>query len=264
MLFLVSVLKKIGFGDDLIDWVTILIRNQESCVINAGVTSSYFQLQRGARQGDPISPYLFILALETLFISIKNNVNINGINIFDHNFIYTAYADDTTFFLKDKKSIKEMINVFQAFPYFSGLKPNFTKSKIAGIGSLKSVQVAVCGMNEIDLCKESLKIVGIHFSYDKQKQNEKNFYETIKDIERILNIWKMRKLTLEGKINIFKTLAISKLVYLSLITNVPQYIFDQVIQIQKDFLWQNSNPKIKNETICLDFKQGGLKMLMCI
>ena len=69
----------------------------------------------------------------------------------------------------------------------------------------------------------------------------------------------MRKLTLEGKINIFKTLAISKLVYLSLITNVPQYIFDQVIQIQKDFLWHNSNPKIKNETICLDFKQGGLR-----
>ena len=257
--FLVSVLKKFGFGDDLIDWVTILIRNQESCVINAGVTSSYFQLQRGARQGDPISPYLFILALETLFISIKNNVNINGINIFDHNFIYTAYADDTTFFLKDKKSIKEMINEFQAFSYFSGLKPNFTKSKIAGIGSLKSVQVAVCGIKEIDLRKETLKIVGIHFSYNKQKQNEKNFYETIKDIERILNIWKTRKLTLEGKVNIFKTLAISKLVYLVLIADVPRDIVDHVIRIQENFLWYNSNPKIKTETICLDFKHCGLR-----
>ena len=43
--FLVSVLKKIGFGDDLIDWVTILIRNQESCVINGGRTTKYFKLE---------------------------------------------------------------------------------------------------------------------------------------------------------------------------------------------------------------------------
>ena len=75
-------------------------------------TTQYFSLKRGARQGDPISAYLFILCLEILFIFIKNNLRIKGIKIFEHCFIYSAYADDATFFLKDEQSIKELVQTF--------------------------------------------------------------------------------------------------------------------------------------------------------
>ena len=102
------VLKKYSFGEDFIDWIKILLRDQEFCVINGGHTTIYFRLERGARQGDPISAYLFVLALELFFILIKSNKNIHGINIFNHDFLYTAYADDTTFFLKDLDSVKNV------------------------------------------------------------------------------------------------------------------------------------------------------------
>ena len=67
-------------------------------------------------------------------------------------------------------------------------------------------------------------------------KNEENFIKLIKKIENVLKIWRIRNLTVQGKITIFKTLAISKVIHLALVTNVPQVI-DQLNTIQKDFIW---------------------------
>ena len=140
---------KFGFGNSFIDWIKILLTNQESCVINDGSATSYFKLEKGARQVDLISAYLFIMALEIIFAMIKSNPNIKGLNIFNHNYLYTAYADDTTFFLNDQKSIRELMKTFKLFSKFSGLKRDILKCEVAGIGSQKGVQMAVCGINPI-------------------------------------------------------------------------------------------------------------------
>ena len=97
------------------DWIKILLTNQQSRVINGGSTTSFFKLEKGAGQGDPISAYLFIIALEIIFAMIKSNPNIKDLNIFNHNYLYTAYADDTTFFLSDQKSIRELLETFKLF-----------------------------------------------------------------------------------------------------------------------------------------------------
>ena len=152
-----------------------------------------------------------------MFILIKANKRVKGINISEHTYLYSAYADDTNFFLRDKRSIKELINTFATFSKYSGLKPNHEKCKIAGIGVLKSMKVAVCDMKCTDLCNDTIKITGIHFSYNKKKRNEKHFLDSINKIQNVLKVWQMHHLTLEGKIIVFKTLAISKIVFLSLI-----------------------------------------------
>ena len=159
----IAILEKFGFGLDFINWIKILINDQESCVINSGHTTKYFKLERGACQGDPISAYLFILVLEILFILSKSDKNIQGIKIFEHEYLYTAYADDTTFFLKDIPSVKKTLTLIEFFSTFSGLRPNINKCEIAGIGVLKNVNVVLCGMKNINVTEESLKILGVHF-----------------------------------------------------------------------------------------------------
>ena len=67
-----------------------------SCVINNGLSSSSFNLERGVRQGDPLSPYLFVVAIEILTISLRLNDSIKGIKIDDDETKFLAYADDIT------------------------------------------------------------------------------------------------------------------------------------------------------------------------
>ena len=165
--FLISAFKKFGFGENFIDWIKILLYKKESCVLNGGFTTKYFNLEKGARQGDPISAYLFILASEILFSLIKNDSSIKGIKVFDYVILYTAYADDSTFFLKDLASVKKLLDIFY-YSKYSRLKPNFSKCEIAGIGSLKGVEVAVCGIKCVNLKVNTIKIHTIISSTWKQ------------------------------------------------------------------------------------------------
>ena len=71
---------------------------------------------------------------------MKNNPKVKGLNIFKNEFLYTAYADDTTFFfLKDRNSIIELMSELNIFSNFSGLKHNKTKCEIASIGVLNGI-----------------------------------------------------------------------------------------------------------------------------
>ena len=75
------------------------------------------------------------------------------------------------------------MTLFFFFLYFSGLKPNLTKFEISGIGVLKGVQLAVCGMRYIDLNIDTLKTLGNHFSYNEKLEEEKVFYKIVTDMQ---------------------------------------------------------------------------------
>ena len=67
---------------------------------------SYFNLEKGARQGNLFYAYLLILCLEVLFFLVKAHYKIRGMIIFQYTYLYTSYTDDKSFFLKNKDSIR--------------------------------------------------------------------------------------------------------------------------------------------------------------
>ena len=115
--FLLVVLKKFGFGINFINWIEAILNKSESCVVNIGKTTQYFQLNRRACPGYPISSYIFILVMEALFTLIKNNEKNQGLGILSYRFLYSAYADDSTFFLANIDSVmQEHLKSFHLFP----------------------------------------------------------------------------------------------------------------------------------------------------
>ena len=70
--FLLSALESFGFGQRFIDWVSLIYTHPTASVLTNGVISSPFELGRGTRQGDPLSPLLFAVALEPLAVAIRS------------------------------------------------------------------------------------------------------------------------------------------------------------------------------------------------
>ena len=84
------------------------------------------------------------------------------------------------------------MNELNTFSEFSELKPNKTNCETAGIGVLNGVQMAFCGMKCVNLNNETVNILGVRLSYNKNLAQNKNFCEHIAKIENILKLWRMR------------------------------------------------------------------------
>ena len=97
--------------------------------MNNGHSTGYFPLERGTGQGDPLSAYLFILCVESLFIQIQEDENIKGIVIGDHKIKLSAYADDAEFLTPDVKSLQTILQTCTTFQLYFSLKLNLDKSE---------------------------------------------------------------------------------------------------------------------------------------
>ena len=97
------------------------MRGGKSCISNNGFISDTFEIKRSTRQGDPISPLVFILVLEVLFIHLRSDPNIRGIKIVRNEVKLTSYADDASYFKRDKISAENLLAIIGKFSKVSGL-----------------------------------------------------------------------------------------------------------------------------------------------
>jgi hypothetical protein len=105
--FLYKTLEFLGFGESFCSWIKTFYNDISSCIINNGHCSDYFKLGRGVRQGDPLSPYLFLLVLELLAAALKNDKDITGVQIENSEFLLSQYADDSSLILDDNPQALE-------------------------------------------------------------------------------------------------------------------------------------------------------------
>ena len=134
-----KVLEYFNFGPSIRRWISLFYTNVESCVIVNGHMSDWFYLQRGCRQGDSLSPYLFILCAEILAIMLRSNSNIKGIRIDGKEYKISQYADDTTLTLDGTtESLHSTMKVLKFYGSISGLHINVDKTKVIWFGSRKN------------------------------------------------------------------------------------------------------------------------------
>ena len=126
-----------NFGPSIKKWIKLFQTGAQSCILQNGYLSESFTLQRGCRQGDPISPYIYILCVEILGKMIRNDSNLQGIKINNKEFKLCQYADDTQVFLNgSKNSLHQLMLILKKFYNMSGLKINEDKTRALWIGAM--------------------------------------------------------------------------------------------------------------------------------
>lgn len=216
-------------------------------------------MSRGIRQGCPVSALLFIFVIEILVLKINASESIQGFNLGQTNKIKCVqHADDCTFPLKNVESLKDAIRIIEKFGRMSGTKLNIEKTEGILLGPLKNSLQYVDG---IKMTNNPVKSLGIFLGHDKESNDEKNWLNKLKEFEKILDSWRIRKLTLFGKCTVINSLIVSKLLYLFTVLENPNIEFIKKLnKIIYNFLW-GKRERIKRKSLVRSINEGGLGLI---
>ena len=260
--FIEKALIFFGFPDTIVKWFKTLYSHPQTCLTFNGQYSRWFSLGRGCRQGDPISPYLYLICAEIMSLMFRQHGEIKGIKLKDSETLLSLFADDTTLFLDgSEESMKNAFQVLDDFSAMSGLKINNEKTQIVWIG--RNVGCGIRYLRDRNFIWDpgSFKVLGITFSVDPNNIVRLNFKDKINEVKRDIARWSKRNITPIGKITVIKTLIVSKLTYLLInLPDPPDTFLQEIDRILTQFLWGGKICKIKKSTTYKNYHEGGLKM----
>ena len=261
--FIQHTLKFFKFGPSIQRWIKTFQKKISSAITQGGHLSSFFNIGRGCRQGDPIAAYCFILCAEILAIKVRNNKNIKGITINGQEILLSQYADDTCLVLDGSpRSLQSSLDELYYFSTTSGLKINYSKTQVIWIGSMKYSRETLCNKYNLQWGNSKFTYLGIEFDVDLHNITKLNYDKKLVKIKSLIHTWEKRILTPIGKITVIKTLLISQLNHLFLsIPNPNETFMRKLNTLLYNFLWNYKPDQVKREIIIKNYNEGGLKMI---
>ncbi|XP_071694732.1 uncharacterized mitochondrial protein AtMg01250-like [Rutidosis leptorrhynchoides] len=191
-----------GFGDKWRKWIYSFLSSASISILINGSPTNEFNLSKGVRQGDPLSPFLFILAAEGLNILTKASTDsglFKGTEIrADKVLSHLQYADDMIFLGEWSRSNAYSIqNLLKCFELASGLKVNFQKSYLYGIGIDFGEVSYVANRIGCQVGKFSFTYLGSPIWTKMNKLSGWN--PVIGKLRKRLSSWRMRSMSFGGR-----------------------------------------------------------------
>ena len=262
--FLYKTMTKMGFSNTFVQFIKILYQNNTFFIRNNGFLSTPIQLQRGLRQGCPLSLPLYVIQGEVTAININNNQNIKGIKIPNNNkeIEICQYAYDSNFLLTEQKSIEPVIGFFQKLNKATGSTINLEKTRVLPINTDQTSEIQKHEKNITILEQHQyIEILGIFFSEDSKETILLNWQNTLTKMENHIQKMSTRQLSLYGKTVLINTLILAKTTFLINAFPIPEQIIKKIHTNIFQYLWQNKTPEpIARKTLFLPKNKGGLNI----
>ena len=266
--YLCEILERRGCGEKFINFIKTFLKGKCNIIFNNS-KSDQLDIDRGVPQGETLSPFLFILAIDPLLNSINKDKNITGIKLIKDNVKVMAYADDLVLLARSKKDLERMLEHVRNYEKASNAKLNEKKSQILSFGKEENM---IKNISEIEQCKKEEQVRHLGFFFNHQGLIN-NIDEIIEKIKKKLNILRNLFPNFTTRVNIWKGYAISSLLYQSEVIVITEqqiknfekietwFLFNTIInkELEAEILSENK-AKISLERLELPKKMGGMNL----
>ena len=188
-----------------------------------GYFSEKIPLQRGVRQGCPLSALLYVLVIEILALQLRLNPNIVGFTIQGEKIVSAHYMDDTTIIIKQNRCFKEVIKELEQYGQATEARINWGKTKGLWTGSWKGRRTSPLN---ITWTSENVKNLGVYFGNNNPAVM--TFEDIVPKFKRRLTYWKQFSLSKIGKAAVAEMFLASKLVYAMKFYPIPQNLQNEI------------------------------------
>lgn len=237
--FLEETMHGMGFGSNWSRWIMECVRSASMAILINGSPTSPFQLQRGLTQGDPISPFLFLLIAEIFnrFVQRGRELGyLEGITVGKGHIPIThlQFADDTIIFTPANIEILSNYKKFlQCFAILSGLRNNYDKSALIPINydemwirdAQRSLQCRV----------DNLPITYLDIPLGANPRQVRMWGPVINIVEKRLSLWKSKTLSRAGRLILIKSVLNNLPMYYLSLFSIPKQVARRIIQLQRRF-----------------------------
>nr|XP_025625605.1 uncharacterized protein LOC112717897 [Arachis hypogaea] len=256
-----------GFGWRWRGWVKECIGTASMSILINGSPTRPFKMERGLRQGDLLSPFLFVLVVDVLHRMVGEavrNRRISPLLVGKDNIelSHLQFIDDTILFCPpEEETIRNFARLLRCFEMMSGLSINFDKSRLIPINC---EQPWTYNMYNLLGCKETnlpIRYLGIFLGANPRRVS--TWKPIIDKVEEKLSLWKAKVLNKAGKLVLIKSVLNSLPVYYLSLYKMPKAVAEKLISLQKKFLWSKEEGRhgialVKWEVVQTPKKLGGL------
>lgn len=256
--FILNALTKLNFPQKLIGWIMTCIQSVSySLLINGHISDTWYP-QRGIRQGDPLSPYLFIICLNLLilkFIEGHNSNLFDGLQINKNTppIPILCFADDCIIFCKaTEKSINFIHDTLKLFAKEAGLKICWNKSKAYFSKNTPNHKIRdICNKLEIQAGNVGEKYLGLPMIIN--RITKESFYDIITKAQSKITTWYNKYLSYAGRSILVNHVLTTLPLYTMNTHKIPEITLNKINSISKHFLWNASAQTNKKSPINWDY-----------